>query len=255
MLFQSLNINDMKTLADNWFEIILFTGWLCFVIALIIQLKYYLDLKRLARRAEKYRFATAEESRRLRKASYFFSVGVGLFFFYGASIWMGDIPIFQYFFVAFFAGIIAYAVGFTCWAILKYYYPFILEKRLTRIRFNPMYSPINGKPLLLLSEEEENAHMTKEMLEEEHAFSADYDIWLNANTGEKVIEKYDTHYHHLLCEACDFRTLKDINETVIKEPTDLAEGLLEKEYRCSYCGHKQTKQVTIPSWFEESSLA
>ncbi|MEQ8546787.1 MAG: hypothetical protein RIC03_02700 [Cyclobacteriaceae bacterium] len=246
----------METLADNWLQIILFAGLSCFAMAFFIQLKYYMELKKVERRTERYKLAAAEESRRLRKASYYFSVGVGLLFFYGASQWMGkDMSLYHYLFVSFFAVIIAYAVGYSCWVILKYYYPFILEKRLNSIRFKPMYSPTDGRPLTLLTENEEDAHLTRDMQEEENAFSSDYDVWLNEITGEKVIEKYETHYHRQVCEECNFRTLKDIKETVIVEPTDFNEGLLEKEYKCSYCGHKQTVQANIPSWMEERTMA
>jgi len=246
----------METLANNWFEIILFAGLTCFAMAAVIQIKYYLDLRNLSRRTDKYKLASAEESRKLREASYYFSVGIGFLLFYVVSQWMGkDIPRYHYLFISFFAVIIAYAVGYSCWVILKYYYPFILEKRLNNIRFKPMYSPTDGRPLTLLTENEEDVHMTKEMLEEENTFSADYDVWLNEITGEKVIEKYDTHYHRQVCEECNFRTLKDIKETVIVEPSNEKEGLLEKEYKCSYCGHMQTVQAHIPSWLEESTMA
>ena len=41
--------------------------------------------------------------------------------------------------------------------LLKFYYPFYIEKRLRVLRYSPRISPKTGKPMKLLSEEEEDA--------------------------------------------------------------------------------------------------
>lgn len=244
----------MKTTITNWLDIILLLGWACLLLSLLTHLFYSFQLAGIKKRTDKYRFASANESRSLRRASAILAMGIVFFSFHAIIQWIGRPFTYHYFFVGFFALIIGFAVGYALWAIIKYYYPFILEKRLTKIRFKPMKSKETGNPMKLLTEDEEDVHLTEAMISEESAFSADYDVWIDEQTGHKVIEKYDTHYHALICDECNFRTLKDIKEEILKEPTNDREGLLRKEYRCSYCGHYEVKEFKIASWIEESEM-
>jgi DNA-directed RNA polymerase subunit RPC12/RpoP len=141
--------------------------------------------------------------------------------------------------------------------LLKFYYPFFIERRLKVLRYQPRISPKSGKPMKLLSEEEEDAHLDEGMIAEENVYSVDYDVWLDEETGFKQIEKYAGHLHAIQCPECNYQTFKVTREEIIRQPTATEEGELMKHYLCGYCGYKARKTVTLKqsAKLEESSTA
>ncbi len=129
--------------------------------------------------------------------------------------------------------------------ILKFYYPFYVEKRLKRLRFIPRVSPKTGKPMKLLSEEEEDVYLDEGMQAEENVFSVDYDVWIDEETGYTKIEKYAGHLIALKCPECNYQTLKVVKEEILESPTESEEGELMKFYKCDYCGFKERKAFRI----------
>ncbi len=129
--------------------------------------------------------------------------------------------------------------------LLKFYYPFYMEKRLKKLRYKPRISPKSGKPMKLLSEEEEDVYLDEGMQAEEEVFSIDYDVWIDEETGYTQIEKYAGHLHAERCPDCNYQTYKVSREEIIKEPTSTEEGELTKFYKCGYCGYKDAKNVKI----------
>lgn len=129
--------------------------------------------------------------------------------------------------------------------LLKFYYPFFIEKRLKVLRYKPRISPKTGKAMKLLSEEEEDAYLDEGMQAEENVFSIDYDVWKDEETGYVKIEKYAGHLHALRCPECNYQTFKVVREEIIKTPTQTEEGELLKHYQCGYCGFKAKKSVTL----------
>lgn len=241
----------MKNTIPEWLEYFPQIWWVCVGLAVLIALIYFILLMTSGRRTKKHAFASANEIPYLSKSSYMISAGVSFIAFYSIITWIGRAEVYHIFGAGFFSFIIAFAVGYAFWAVFKYYYPFVLEKRLNNIRFRSMRSK-SGNKMRLLNEEEEDEYMTEAMIEEEDANIADYDIWLDEKTNEKIIEKYDMHFHALVCDNCNFRTLRDVKEEVIKEPTATEEGLMIKEYKCTYCGHKKVKELKVASWNEEA---
>lgn len=240
----------MKNALPEWLYLILNLGWVCLALSLLILFIYLIRLQSIGKRTKKYSFASAYETKYLSNASNILSVGLVFFAFFLIIEWIGRAEIYHIFGSGFFSVIIGFAFGYAFWAILKYYYPFILEKRLNKIRFKPMKSKTSGKEMRLMNEEEEDKYMTKAMIEEEEAMIADYDIWVDEETGEKTVEKYDMHFHALICDNCNFRTLRDVKEEIIKEPSATEEGVMIKEYKCTYCGHRKTKELKVASWNE-----
>ena len=226
--------------------------WACAALSVLIVLLYFVRLASIGKRTKKHAFATAKEISNLNLASNILATGVVFLMFTAIVKWIGKSAIYIFFGAGFFSFIIGFAAGYALWAVWKYYYPFVLEKRLNKIRFSPMKSK-EGNPMRLMNEEEEDEYMTEAMIEEEDAGIADYDIWVDEKTGQKVVEKYDLHFHALVCDNCNFRTLKDIKEEVIKEPTATEQGIMHKEYKCTYCGHRKTKELKIASWNEEAA--
>lgn len=129
--------------------------------------------------------------------------------------------------------------------LLKFYYPFFIEKRLKVLRYKPRISPKTGKPMKLLSEDEEDAYLDEGMQAEENVFSVDYDVWKDDESGYIKIEKYSGHLHAIQCPECNYQTFKVTREEIIKAPTPTEEGELLKHYNCSYCGHKGKKTVHL----------
>ena len=129
--------------------------------------------------------------------------------------------------------------------LLKFYYPFYIEKRLKVLRYKPRISPKSGTVMKLLSEEEEDAYLDEGMIAEENLFSMDYDVWKDEVTGYVKIEKYAGHLHAVQCPECNYQTFKVVKEEILKTPTETEEGELMKHYLCGYCGYKAKKAVTF----------
>lgn len=244
----------MNTLADHWFEILLYASIGFFGLSILMQLLYAISLTSKRDRSEKYKYAVEHEVSRLSASSNVFAVGVALLAFYLIGRWLGLVQPYQYVFVGFFAFMIAFVFGYAFWAYLKYYYPFVLEKRLKKIRFKPMKSPKTGKPLRLLNELEEDEFLTQDMIEMEEALEADFDVWYDDDSKETIIMKYDVHEHSLICPNCNFRTFKEYKEEVVREASHTEPGVMNREYRCTYCGYHEEKEVRIPTWAEKAEI-
>ena len=141
--------------------------------------------------------------------------------------------------------------------LLKFYYPFYIEKRLKVLRYRPRISPKTGKAMKLLSEDEEDAYLDEGMQAEENVFSIDYDVWKDLETGYVKIEKYSGHLHAIQCPECNYQTFKIVKEEILKHPAPTEEGELMKHYQCGYCGYKAKKNVTLKmsQKFEETTTA
>jgi hypothetical protein len=141
--------------------------------------------------------------------------------------------------------------------LLKFYYPFFIEKRLRALRYKPRVSPKTGKAMKLLSEDEEDSYLDEGMQAEENVFSVDYDVWKDEETGYVKIEKYSGHLHALQCPECNYQTFKIVKEEILKTPSPTEEGELLKHYQCGYCGFKAKKNVVLKmsQKFEESTAA
>jgi hypothetical protein len=170
----------------------------------------------------------------------------------GVTIWLNTGTIGErlqanwlYFFVTLFVTVMmAMIIAVIMQNVLKFYYPFFIEKRLKRLRYTPRLTP-DGKEMVLLSEEEEDVHLDEGMQAEENAFSVDYDVWIDHASGYKKIEKYNGRLHALSCSECNYQTLKVDREEVIQPATTVDEGELMKYYVCGYCGHKERKSFKI----------
>lgn len=129
--------------------------------------------------------------------------------------------------------------------LLKFYYPFYMEQRLKTLRYKPRISPKTGKPMKLLSEEEEDVYLDEGMQAEENIFSVDYDVWIDEESGYTQIEKYSGHLHAVQCPECNYQTFKVVREEILRKPTTTEEGELTKYFECGYCGHTEAKNFPI----------
>ncbi len=129
---------------------------------------------------------------------------------------------------------------------IRILYPRVIERRLKRIRNKARISP-TGNMMRKLSEEEESVHLEKSEVDAQASgvHSVEYDVWIDDKTGYKQVEKYMGYQHAEKCVECGFYTMKVHEEEIRRKPTATEEGLLVKHYRCSYCKHREAREVVI----------
>jgi len=221
-----------------------FGRYLSFVLVglgLLIVIYHYLRLLFTTEYKIRYDYINKNEIRSLWLSTLFIIFGIGVFmntlYDEGEIIWL-----LVRVFVTVMLGLI---LGVIISNLLKFYYPFYIEKRLRKLRYLPRKSPKTGKPMKLLSEEEEDVYLDEGMQAEENVFSVDYDVWIDEETGYTKIEKYAGHLVALQCPECSYQTLKVVKEEILESPTEGEEGELMKFYKCDYCGYKERKAFRI----------
>jgi len=244
----------MDVLDGSPIELILFLGNMFFSLSLFLFLMYVVLVQSFKSRTDKYKFVSEKEKPSMKGSAFLLACSIGFYTFVLVGLSIGLAGIFYYIISGLTALIIGVLIGYVLLTYLADYHPFILEKRLKDIRFDPMKSPITGKLMKLLNEEQEDAHLSKEMIEEEDTLSVDYDVWMDEESNHKIIERYDTRFHQLICESCNFRTLTERKEEVIKEPQQHEKGILRKQYECTHCGHMESRDVDLSSWNEEEEV-
>jgi hypothetical protein len=136
-------------------------------------------------------------------------------------------------------------IGVIIYNFLEYYYPTLQEKRLQRLRYKPRTSPKSGKPMKLLSENEEDVHLDEGQQAEENIFSVDYDVWVDEASDYVKVEKYRGHLHAEKSPTCGYYTLRVVREEIIESPTTERPGTLVKHYECSYTKYKTQRVFNI----------
>lgn len=241
----------MEWFIETPLKLTLDIGNMFLVFSVFLYLLYSVQVQSIRTRSKKYKFVSEKEAGAMMAVVVLFAISIAIYSFILLDLSIGSLNEFP----LFVSGLVALIIGYMTWSVgrnyLRKYHPFILEKRLNDIRFGEMKSPFTGKPMKLLNENQEDAHLTQEMIDEEEMLSVDYDVWLDEANDYKVIERYDTRYHALVCDSCNFRTLKEHKEEIVRKPQAHTRGLLRKYYECSHCGHIETKDVTLPSWEEE----
>lgn len=229
---------------------IAYASW---AIAILIVLYHVVRLATLSDAKSKYDYINRSEIKTLWIASIILIIGC-CFFANANIVELNALWVFVRVFTTFAMGMI---VSLIIQNLLKFYYPFFIEKRLKVLRYKPRVSPKTGKPMKLLSEDEEDAYLDEGMQAEEEVFSIDYDVWKDEETGYVKIERYSGHLHALQCPECNYQTFKVVREEILKAPAVDLEGELLKHFQCGYCGYKAKKTVTlrISQKFEESSAA
>ncbi len=231
------NINQYA----SWNNLAANLAYICWAVGILIALGYYVRLATTSDSKSRYDFINRYEINALWIAAIILIVGGGFYFNSNITV-LGTLLIFVRIFVT---SMMSMIVALIVQNLLKFYYPFFIEKRLKSLRYKARISPKTGKPMKLLSEEEEDAYLDEGMQAEENVFSVDYDVWKDEETGYIKIEKYAGHLHAIQCPECNYQTFKVVKEEIIKQPTATEEGELLKHYQCSYCGYKAKKTVHL----------
>lgn len=129
----------------------------------------------------------------------------------------------------------AVLVTYVAFMILKYYYPTLLAYKLRKWRYIPRVNPKTGNKMRLLTEEEEDVHLSEGMQSEENIFSIDYDVWIDEKSGDVKIEKYNGRLIASQCGNCGFYTMRVWKEEVSQKGEDGSPQEIIKHYRCGYC--------------------
>lgn len=237
--------NKYSEFVIHWHEGAEVWAYLFLFLAFSIFLFYVIGLLIGKRRTELYNYVSSHEIPTFLAVMVFVSISLALFV---NSAIIGEFKTVNNFeLVVQSAG--SLVVGVLFWYFtrmtIKIYYPHILAKHLAHIRFKSMKAPWNGNKMKLLNEDEEDVHLTEDQIAHEEIFAYDYDVWVDEETGQKIVEKYDVHHTSLICDKCRFRTLHEIKEKIIDKPTKMKEGKLVKYYRCDNCGNKESIEKHI----------
>jgi DNA-directed RNA polymerase subunit RPC12/RpoP len=225
----------------SWNSMALNLSYICWAAGILVVLGYLVRFSTVPDAKDKYDFINKHEVNFLWYASLIIILGA-CFFFNANIVELTTVLIFVRVFLTAMLGTIAALIVQN---LLKFYYPFFIEKRLKVLRYKPRISPKTGKPMKLLSEEEEDVHLDEGMQAEENLYSVDYDVWKDEETGFIKIEKYAGHLHAIQCPECNYQTFKVMREEIVKQPSETEEGELIKHYQCSYCGYKARKNVVL----------
>lgn len=223
---------------NQWASIVSY-GVFCFGLGILAYFWIRLILSKNAK--TKYDFRNLHEIRLLFYSSVFSISGIAVFL-----TTLSNDPTVVWFIVSLFVAIMMSILAISViHNLLNFYYPTFLEKKLQHLRYKPRISPKSGKPMKLLSEEEEDVHLDEGMQAEENIFSIDYDVWVDDETGYTQIEKYAGHLHAIECPECTYQTLKVVKEELLESPTESEPGQLLKYQNCTYCGHKVKKAFKV----------
>lgn len=240
----------METSGTTFFEAYnsyLITGsYVCIGLAVLIILFHEAKVMMTSNEKDRYDYVNLHEIKVFWYAIIAFIAGISL---YLSAMITPVVPVDSslkmYVSVFFLAGfvVISYMILSSMVRIL---YPRFLENRLTRIRNKPRKSAA-GNVMRKLSEAEEAVHLEahEAAQQESEIHSVEYDIWVDDKTGEKRIEKYMAYQHNEKCDECGFYTMKVNSEEIEKEPSQAEAGLLIKHYKCSYCNHREAREVVI----------
>jgi len=235
-----------NTFIETWGSYFIWGSYVCIGIALIIVLFHEAKIMMTANGKDRYDYVNQHEIRFFWYANIAFIAGVSLFF---SAVITPKVPVDNamkvYVSIFFLAGfvVITYLILSN---IVRILYPRFLENRLTRIRNTPRVSAAGNK-MRKLSSEEGAVHLEESQLAEHTSeiHSVEYDVWIDDKTGEKKVEKYMAYQHAEKCGECGFYTMKIDTEEVVKKPSTEEEGILLEHYRCSYCKHREAREVPI----------
>jgi hypothetical protein len=131
----------------------------CWVASILIVLGHLIKLSMTNEAKDKYDYINKSEINLLWIASVILVVGA-CFYANSNVVELSVLWVFVRLFTTISMGLI---VALIIQNLLKFYYPFYVEKRLKALRFKPRISPKSGTAMKLLSEEEEDAYLDEGM--------------------------------------------------------------------------------------------
>jgi len=135
--------------------------------------------------------------------------------------------------------------------ILIYFY---VRRMMNRFRNAPRFSPVNGKPMHKLNEEEDDQFLTEGQITEEEIGSVDYDVWVTDDHDDTQILRYATRFtKYKRCPKCGFISFHHAHTKTVRHATYSSSGKKELVHRCKHCNYKKVDYKTIPKKTRSSS--
>jgi hypothetical protein len=231
---------------ESWSNYFVLAAYFCFAVGLLIILFHEIKVMMTTKEKNRYDYVNQHELRFFWYATIALIAGGSLFL---TAILAPLVPVenvVKDFVGIFFLAAFAVVSYLTLTSLERILYPRFLENRLRRIRNKPRISSVGNK-MRKLSVDEGSVHLEDVDMAEHRGdiHSVEYDVWRDDKTGEKFVEKYLTYQHAEKCEECGFFTMKIHSEEVAKKPSMQDSGLLVEHYRCSFCKHREARQVPI----------
>jgi uncharacterized protein len=119
------------------------------------------------------------------------------------------------------------------------------NKRVKTIRHHPRSCKECKSPMRVLSEQEEDPYLDKQMQLEEKIKSVDYDVWVCTQCISVAIWPFinaSTKYN--VCSRC--KAVASLYESrTVKKATTAETGKQEETHLCLHCGHKKTVETVL----------
>lgn len=123
----------------------------------------------------------------------------------------------------------------------------VMLLRMRHIRLHKHPCPNCGTLMQRLDEDTDNKYLTPSQDLEEQLKSVDYDVWLCPKCNERDIIPYiNPRSTYKQCPACGTRAEQMVADRVVRQPSELRDGLAIRQFRCSNCGHTRAVQTTLP---------
>jgi uncharacterized protein len=114
-------------------------------------------------------------------------------------------------------------------------------------RKQPRNCPDCGKPLVLMTESQEDAYLDAGQQAEETVGSIDYDAWVCMDCGHRTFLSYAKSFtRYQSCPQCRYKTYAQINDRIVTPPTPLSAGQGVHVFHCANCGHESVAAFVIP---------
>ena len=218
----------------GWHAAMLYGAIIMITAAILYYIYHNIRISSIKSYKEKYEYISRRQIRSLELVWIMIAIGCAMIINRYGMDKIDEMGV--WFFVRLFISVAgATLVGYIAFLVLEYYYPTQVDKMLKKWRYMPRVNPKTGNKMRLLAEHEEDVHLDEGMKAEEDVFSVDYDVWVDEQTNDVLVEKYQGHLQALQCGTCGFFTLKVVKEEVTQQPTYDTPGELVKHYECTYC--------------------
>ncbi len=135
--------------------------------------------------------------------------------------------------------------------ILVYFY---VKRMMNKFRNQPRFSPLNGKPMHKLNEEEDDQFLTEGQITEEELGSVDYDVWVTDDHDDVLVLRYAARLtKYKKCPKCGFITYHLSRTRIVRQATYYSSGKKEVEHKCKHCNYRKVDYRTIPKKTRSSS--
>ncbi|MBX2874441.1 MAG: TPM domain-containing protein [Saprospiraceae bacterium] len=138
---------------------------------------------------------------------------------------------------------------------LPYIFFYFIIRRISRkLRDQPRFSKLNGKPMRKLTEEEEDDYLEKGQITEEALGVVDYDVWVTEDLDDVMILRYANRFSaYSKCPECKYQTYHLAQTQTLRRASYSHSGKEKQIYECKNCDYIHSKVVIIPKKTRSSS--